>query len=86
MPGVRDLGFAAEEAGRPDETRRGRRTPSWAAELEFAAEGAEEETEALVVVKVLLFGIPETERKGREMRQLNTETKEERKERRDRRD
>ncbi len=68
MPGARDLAFAAEGAGRPDETRRGRRTPSWAAELEFAAEEAEAETEALVVVKVLLFGIPKTKEKEREER------------------
>lgn len=60
------MGFAAEGAGWPEETRRGRREPSRAAELEFAAEEAESETEALVVVKVLLFGIQETKEKRRE--------------------
>ena len=34
--------------------------------MEFAAEEAESETEALVVVKVLLFGIQETKEKRRE--------------------
>ena len=62
------MGFAAEGAGWPEETRRGRREPSRAAELEFTAEEAESETEALVVVKVLLFGIQETKEKRREKR------------------
>ena len=59
------MGFAAEGAGWPEETRRGRREPSWAAELEFAADDAEAETEAFVEVKVLALGILKTkERKG----------------------
>ena len=60
------MGFAAEGAGWPEETRRGRREPSWAAELEFAADDAEAETEALVEVKVLALGILKTKEKERE--------------------
>jgi hypothetical protein len=60
------LVFAAEGAGWPEETRTGRREPSWAAELEFAADDAEAETEAFVEVKVLALGIPKTKEKERE--------------------
>ncbi len=63
--GARDLGFAAEEAGGPEETRRGRRPPSGAAEFELAEEeeGAVV-AEVLATVKVFVFGILVLERKG----------------------
>lgn len=62
--GARDLGFAAEETGGPEETRRGKRPPSGAVEFELAEE--EEETavaEVLATVEVFVFGILVMKRK-----------------------